>query len=113
MVCHVLEPDIFNTYVSSFFCPQNSKFTSNSSLLELFTYLHLYIHSRRQLGVKDRSLVFACCHAYHLACLDRVGGLRLSETGDEVWTCLACHQGPVLLGSLAPSSSTHQVEAPG
>jgi len=39
---------------------------------------------------KMRSVVFSCCHAQHVECVDRCGGVQLSEAGEEVWSCVTC-----------------------
>merc|ERR1712142_1225191 len=44
----------------------------------------------QQLGGRVRSVVFSCRHGFHIECVDRCGGVRLSPAGDEVWSCVEC-----------------------
>ena len=38
----------------------------------------------------ERSVIFSCHHGFHASCLDNAGGVRLSEVGEEVWSCILC-----------------------
>ena len=44
-----------------------------------------------QLSARVRSLVFSCKHAFHVECMDRCGGVTLSDSGEQVWTCVSCN----------------------
>jgi len=39
---------------------------------------------------KLRNVVFSCHHAFHVECADRCGGVALSSTGEEIWSCVVC-----------------------
>ncbi len=69
------------------------------TILQYFSNLVSNLPTRRQLCLKGQSVVFVCGHACHAACLEREGGCHLSQTGEEVWTCLLCHSAPAPLGS--------------
>ena len=49
-----------------------------------------------KLSGKVRSVVFACRHGFHVECVDRCGGVVLSEAGEEVWSCVSCTPHPTV-----------------
>ena len=53
-----------------------------SYILSESLYPSIYIHITHNL--------FSCCHAQHVECVDRCGGVQLSEAGEEVWSCVTC-----------------------
>ncbi len=79
------------------------------TILQYFSNLVSNLPARRQLCLKGQSVVFVCGHACHAACLEREGGCHLSQTGEEVWTCILCHTAPAPLGST--DSFHHKVGA--
>ena len=47
-----------------------------------------------KLSSRVRSVVFTCRHAFHVECADRCGGVTLSDSGEQVWTCSVCNPSP-------------------